>query len=101
MAEVLLALLDRWAVHTKPRHESQQLVPQPQDCMFMNNWSTGLGAKIALDIHRTRQSDLAAFNSRSTNKVQHVKFVTLDFISLNTMLLAGRTEFFGSRNNLG
>ena len=104
VAEVLLALLDparvqpqpldRWAVHTEPRYEGQQLVPQPQDRMVNNYWSIGLDAKIALDFHRARQSDPAAFNGRFTNKVQYVKFATLDFIGPNTTLLAGRIELY-------
>ena len=78
--------LDRWCVHTEPRFVGQQLAPPPRDRLVNNYWSIGLDARIALDFHRARESDPAAFTGRFTNKVQYVKFAALDLVCPNTLL---------------
>lgn len=78
--------LDRWCVHTEPRFVGQQLDPAPRDRLVNNYWSIGLDARIALDFHRARESDPAAFTGRFTNKVQYVKFAALDLVCPNTLL---------------
>lgn len=78
--------LDRWRVCTEPRFVGQRLEPPPRDRLVNNYWSIGLDARIALDFHRARQSDPAAFTGRFTNKVQYVKFAALDLAAPNTLL---------------